>query len=342
METTKVSIRDVAKRAGVSLGTVSNVLNRPEQVSPRSRERVLKAMKQMNYIPSRAASQLRSQRSALVGVAVPDVGNLYWASVVRGIEHVCDEKSMGMIVSSIHQDADRQQRVFTDLMRQGVDGLIIAPVNVLSEDLLEFHSRLGIVSIGESPIVPYVACDAQEGMQRAAEHLLELGHRHIGLINGDDHVSWCAARRSGVIQAMSEQGLSISRYLHEYVVDDLTVQMGRQGTRHVLESHPEVTALVCANDTLALGALLEVKSKGIRIPNDISIVGYDDVEFSAVLSPPLTTVRQVSYELGVHAARLLFAQEQEQEHEFEQPLLPMPQLIIRDSTGPVPLRCAGE
>lgn len=333
MKTSKASIRDIAQQAGVSLGTVSNVLNHPERVSERNRKRVLDAMKRTRYIPSRAASQLRGRKSALVGVAVPDVGNLYWASVLRGIERVCDEAGMDMIVSSIHQDSQRQRRVFSNLMRQGVDGLIVAPVDVLSDDLLEFRSRLGIVSIGSSPKVPHVGVDAEGGMRQAAEHLLELGHRRIGMINGRGFVSWCAARRSGVVTAMESHGLESERCFHEYVVDDMTVDKGHEGARALLEGDSGITALVCANDALALGALLEAKAMGVRVPDDLSIIGYDDVEFAAALSPALTTVRQTSYELGVRAARLLLADELDS-CAADEGELPAPRLIIRESSGP--------
>lgn len=329
MEQEKVSIREVARHAGVSLGTVSNVLNKPSLVSDRSRKKVERAMQQLHYIPSRAAGQLRSQKSSLVGVAVPDVGNPYWASVVRGIETVCDRNESGIIVSSIHQDPLRQSRVFMELMRQGVDGLIVAPIDTFSESLQEFRSRLGIVSIGESPLVRSIDTNSKEGMVLVTNYLLDLGHRHIAFINGRKHVSWCQARFDGIIEALRKRNLDPTNHLFEYTVDDLTTTYGREGARKIINAHPEVTAIICANDSVALGALLELKEAKLNIPQDISVVGYDDVEFAAALSPSLTTVRQQSYEIGVKAAQMLFDTEELMDLED----LPFPpQLVIRDST----------
>lgn len=332
MEINKIGVRDVAKKAGVSVGTVSNVLNRPEGVTPKIRNKVLRAMKSLEFIPSRAAGQLRNQKSWLVGVMVPDVGNLYWASVLRGIEKVCDDQEMGMVVSSIHQDPKRERRALHELMSQGVDGLILAPIDGLSEELLSFRSRLGIVSIGESPIVPHVGSNGMEGMYDATLHLLRLGHRHIGLINGKDFVSWCAARRDGVIKAMEEWSIDHHEFLHEFTVDDLTVEEGRRGAQALLKSQKSysITALMCANDMVALGAVLQAKTAGFRLPRDLSIIGYDDVEFASALFPALTTVRQPSYEFGVQAARLLVT------GAVDGATPNAPQLIVRDSTGSVP------
>lgn len=330
METNKVGVRDVAKKAGVSLGTVSNVLNRPDQVSPKIRSKVQRTMESMNFIPSRAAGQLRSQRSKLIGAVVPDVGNLYWASVLRGIEKVCDHEGIGMIVSSIHQDRDRQRRVFNELMSQGVDGLIAAPIDVLSTDLSSFRSPLGIVSIGESPVVPHVGSNGLEGMYYAAKYLISLGHKNIGLVNGKSFVSWCSSRRKGVIKAMKECSIEPKTYLHEVTIDDLTVDEGKKAAAQLLEQERTVTALICANDMVALGALLKVKELGYRVPSDLSIVGYDDVDFASALSPGLTTVRQPSYELGVQAAHSLI------NGVYDEMTLTEVKLIIRSSTGPVP------
>ncbi|WEV63816.1 LacI family DNA-binding transcriptional regulator [Bifidobacterium sp. ESL0732] len=331
MKVDKVGIRDVARNAGVSLGTVSNVMNHPDQVSPQNRAKVFQTMKLLNYIPSKAAGQLRGQKSGLVGVMVPDIGNLYWASVIRGVENVCDSAGLGMIVSSSHQDNKRQIEAFDNLMSYGVDGLIVAPINIFADELQTFRSRFGIVSIGKSPVVPYVGNNGEEGMYLATKYLIGLGHRHFGFINGKVGVSWCAARRRGVLKALHEMGLSAKDSLKTATVEDLTVVEGEKGAETILRRCPGVTALICSNDMLALGAILEVKKTGRRIPEDLSIVGYDDVEFAEALNPSLTTVRQPSYELGESAARLLIGDHAEEVRKKEWPV----SLIVRNSTGPV-------
>lgn len=340
-ETGKVSIREVAQKAGVSLGTVSNVLNRPDYVSDKNLQKVRAAMDALGFVPSRAAGQLRGRRSGLIGVVVPDVGNPYWASVLLGIEKVCDAHRMGMIVNSTRQNQDKERDVLQMLTGQGVDGLIIAPINVHCDELKTFSSRLGTVSIGRTPNTRYVGSNGLEGMAKATSELLRLGHRHIALINGKEFVSWCAARKKGVEKAMQEFGLDPSIYLHEYVVDDMTAQEGRAVVARLFDGERSVdgetpTAVICANDVLALGVMLACQERGIRIPQDLSLIGYDDVDFARVLSPSLTTIRQASYEIGRNSALMLV--EGKEVSDRTQTELDEVELIVRQSIGPAPIR----
>ena len=322
----KIGIRDVAKRAGVSLGTVSNVLNRPDYVSEKNLKKVRAAMDSLGFIPS-----------GLIGAIVPDVGNPYWASVLLGIEQVCDEHHMRMIVSSTRQSREKEKEALRMLMHQGVDGLIIAPINVRCEELTAFRSRLGIVSIGETPMTRYVGSNGLEGMFLATRKLLELGHRHIALINGKDFVSWCMARKVGVEKALREFGCDPSVYLHEYVVDDMTTHEGYMMANRIFsdgkaEGSENITAVICANDVLALGVMLSCKEHAVSIPEDLSVIGYDDVDFAPALSPSLTTVHQESYEIGKSAAMLLITGESAVDDRH----LSEVRLVVRQSIGPVP------
>jgi len=300
-----VGVRDVAALAGVSLGTVSNVMNNPDRVGPEIRARVEAAMAELGFVPSRAAGQLRSRRSELVGVVVPDVGNPYWASVLRGIESVIEQHGLALVVGSTHQETTSQ----------GVDGLILAPITADSADWEPFVSRrFGVVALersGAGPSVPSVGLDNVEGGRLAVTHLLEQGHRRIAFINGPGTVPWCAERREGVLSGLREHGLAIRDALVEVEVPDLTVAEGFQAVETLLAMHGAQTAIMCANDMLALGALLALRQRHIDVPTGMALVGYDDVEFAAALAPPLTTVRQPSFEMGAAAARLLLEPEQQ-------------------------------
>jgi LacI family transcriptional regulator len=304
-----VGVRDVAALANVSLGTVSNVMNNPDRVGPEVRARVEAAMADLGFVPSRAAGQLRSRRSELVGVVVPDVGNPYWASVLRGIESVIEEHGLALVVGSTHQETSRQSRLLRGLESQGVDGLILAPITADSDDWAQFTSRrFGVVALerrSRGPFASSVSLDNVEGGRLAVTHLLERGHRDVAFVNGPRTVPWCADRREGVVTGLQQHGVDPREALVEVEVSDLTVAEGFRAVDTLLAGGARPTAIMCANDMLALGASLALRERGIEVPADMALVGYDDVEFAAALAPPLTTVRQPSFEMGVAAARLL-------------------------------------
>lgn len=329
--TRPVGVRDVAAAAGVSVGTVSNVLNNPDRVGAATRERVQEAMRSLGFVGSRAAGQLRSRRSKLIGVVVPDVGNPFWASVLRGIETVADELRLSLVVCSTHQDPARQRRLLRDLESQGVDGLIIAPIEDREADWKQFESRrFGVVTLerqraGSSG--SWVSLDNVEGARLAMDHLLECGHRRLALVNGPTRVSWCAERREGAVRAVTARGLDPADVIVDVVVDDLTVAEGRAAIGPLLDAR-DVTAIMCVNDMLALGALLAMQDRGLRVPQDVALIGYDDADFAPALDPPLTTIHQPSYEMGLASARLLLQEREPGQHiEFE------PRLVVRSSTA---------
>ncbi|MFW7414709.1 LacI family DNA-binding transcriptional regulator [Demequina sp. SO4-18] len=324
-------VRDVAALAGVSVGTVSNVLNNPDRVVPETRDRVEAAMLSLGFVPSRAAGQLRSRRSELIGVVIPDVGNPFWASVLRGIETVADQAGLTMVVGSTHQDSDRQVHLLRVLESQGVDGLVIAPIADRGGEWATFEKRrFGVVSL-ERPAGSggsWVSLDNVEGARLAMSHLLDQGHTRVALVNGPSSISWCAERSEGASRAVIERGLDPTKVLVDVIVDDLTVEHGAAAVRGLLGDQ-QVSAMMCVNDMLALGALLAMQEHGVSVPEDVALVGYDDADFGPALNPPLTTVRQPGFEMGTAAARLLVLTPDRQpgEHvEFE------PKLIIRRSS----------
>lgn len=326
-----VGVREVAEAAGVSVGTVSNVLNHPERVGDDTRNRVQAAMADLAFVPSRAAGQLRSRRSGLIGVLVPDVGNPFWASALRGVETVADTAGVSMVVASTHQDPERQRQLLRAMEGQGVDGLVIAPIDT-ANDWAAFDSRrYGVVSFERPPsdsAGSWVSLDSVAGARMIVGHLLELGHRRIALVNGPTRVSWCAQRRKGAVLAVTDRGLDSHDVLVDVVVEDLTVEQGTAAVGPIIDGGA-VTAVMCVNDMVALGALLALQHRGLRVPEDVALAGYDDASFAPALDPPLTTVRQPSFAMGVAAAELLLREggRRPGEHvEFE------PMLVVRAST----------
>ncbi len=302
-------VREVAALANVSLGTVSNVLNNRRRVNPETRARVQAAMSELGFVGSRAAGQLRSRRSALIGVVVPDVGNPYWASVLRGIETVVEREGLALVVGSTHQDPARQDRLLRGLESQGVDGLILAPIVANSEDWQTFaFRRYGLVALESrrsNLAVASVGLDDVQGARLAVTHLLSRGHRRIVFVNGPRSVPWCAERHEGVLAGLADHALTSDEVLLELEVGDMTADEGREAVAGLLTEGTDATAIMCANDMLALGALQELRSRGFVVPADFAVIGYDDVDFAAALAPPLTSVRQPSFEMGVAAATLL-------------------------------------
>ncbi|WP_206475784.1 LacI family DNA-binding transcriptional regulator [Microbacterium sp. KRD172] len=330
-----VGVRDVARRAGVSLGTVSNVLNSPDKVGERTRSRVESAISELGFVGSRAAGQLRSRRSGLVGVVVPDVGNPYWAAVLRGVESVLEDRDLALIVGSTRQSPQRQERLLHGLARQGVDGLLVAPIDAGRswEGFADRH--LGVVALdSDSGVGAGISLDNVDGAHQAVTHLLTMGHRSICFINGLGSVPWCAERRVGVLRGIREAGLDPDEVLIDVEVSDLTSAEGLRAADELWDS-ARPTAVLCANDLLALGVLLSAQRRGLDVPGDVSLVGYDDVEFVEALRPALTTVRQPSFEVGVVAAEMLLRGSGSRRMTGERALL-SPQLVVRQSSGPAP------
>jgi LacI family transcriptional regulator len=315
------------------MGTVSNVLNRPHTVAPDTRDRVENAIKELNFVGSHAAVQFRSGRSQLVGVVLPDVGNPFWGDVLRGIESVTDEVEVFPMVSSAHQDAAREDRALMSFLSRQVNGLLYAPSADGSSSLAAYVQRDVPVVILEHALadssIPSVYGDNVAGGRVAAAHLLALGHRRIVFVNGLSTVSWSRDRRAGALAAFDDAGVP-REDLVEVVVADLTADQGEAAVDRVLALIPEAGAIMCGNDLVALGVLRGLLARGRRVPDEYSLVGYDDVEFARALSPALTTVRQPSFEMGRLAAQMLLQPD---------PARPIhaafqPDLVERSSTAP--------
>lgn len=328
-------MREVARLAGVSVGTVSNVLNNPDRVAKATLERVEKAIQEVGFVPNSAAGQLRSRKSSMVGVVVPDVGNPYWASVLRGIERVLESQNLTMVVGSTRQDPQRQKQIISALLSQQVDGMIIAPVTRARPSMPGVENRrFGAVVLdqdGRDSKFAQVSVDDVRGGELAAGHLLACGHKNVAFINGPKRVSWCNARSVGVQAAVADAAMLSGQApatVLEVEVPDLTVEEGERAVRELIESGAPFSAVICANDMLALGALTALKAHGLNVPGDVAIVGYDDVDFARALEPALTTIRQPSFEIGEAAARLLLDGEQTSAETVRF----TPELVIRDST----------
>jgi LacI family transcriptional regulator len=329
-----VSVREVAALAGVSLGTVSNVLNRRDLVAPATLARVELAMTELGYVRNVSARQLRAGSSRMLGVMVPDVGNPFWGEVVRGVEAVASDAGYAIMVCSSDEVPAKETRNLLALLEHRVDGLLLAPVADEEEALREFRRRairvVMLDHLSEDPTIASVAVDDIHGGAIATEHLLARGHRRIAMVNGERSIAWCADRRTGAHRAVAARGLDPEAVITDVPVTALNAREGERIGEGLLAHSPAPTAVLCANDLLALGVLRALTRRGVQVPGDVALVGYDDVDFAAVLSPPLTTVRQEPYRLGREGVGMLFAEPPPEGAPAPRTVF-RPELVVRDS-----------
>lgn len=320
----------------MSVGTVSNVLNRPAIVSAATRERVLAAITELGFVRHEAARHLRAGSSRTIGLVVLDVGNPFFTDVARAVEEVATENGLAVMLCNSDQQPAKEAAYLELLTEQRVHGVLITPTAALSP-ALDAVTRRGV------PVVLLdrratqrdqcsVAVDDVLGGQLATEHLLERGHRRLAFAGGSSTLPQVHERLTGVQAAMrgSSESLDALTVLSPAA---LTVAGGREAAERIvgLPAARRPTAVICANDLMALGMLQEMVRHGVRVPEDLAIVGYDDIEFAAAAAVPLTSVRKPRHELGRLAAQLLLEEAAGGEHVHQQPVLE-PVLIVRESS----------
>ena len=330
------SVKDVAAAARVSLGTVSNVLNRPDLVSPATRTRVEQAMRDLGFVRNEGARQLRAGRSQTVAYVMLDAANPFFTDVAQGVEDAAEAADLSVFTCNSSNSAVREAAYLGRLEQMRVHGILITPVDPDNPRLQELPRRgtpLVIVDrVGSTSSHCCVAVDDVLGGRLAAEHLLGLGHQSIAFVGGPAALGQVRDRLHGARQALSAHGLA-PQQLVEVQTAALTVAEGRSAGQRLAGLPPATrpTAAFCANDLLALGLLQECVALGVRVPEDLAIVGYDDIDFAAAAAVPLTSIRQPRHELGVTAAGLLLDEAAAANHEHHRVLF-KPELIARRST----------
>lgn len=305
------TIRDVARAAQVSVATVSRVFNRPDRVTPALRARVLEAAERLGYLADGAARALASRRSRVIGAIVPTLDNPVFASCIDALQQRLDEHGFALLVASAGYDAAREVREVRLLLERGIDGLMLVGADhpkAVWALLARRRSVPAVVTWTAAPSapVPAVGFDNRAAARRLVEHLLELGHRRIAMIAGPTAGNdRAAARVEGVRAGLAAAGITLGPPLlteRPYTVPD-----GHAAALALLSLPNPPTAIVCGNDHLALGALAGARAMGLDVPRDLSITGFDDLDFAAYAHPPLTTVRVPAAEMGRRAADHLVA-----------------------------------
>ena len=330
------SVKDVAALAGVSLGTVSNVLNRPDRVSAGTRIKVESAMAKLGFVRNESARQLRAGRSRVLAYVMLDAGNPFFTDVAGGIEDAAEHADLSVFICNSDQNAEREHSYLTRLEQQRVMGVLITPLDPADPTLVAVAGRgtpvvlLDRIRSGNAHCS--VAVDDVLGGRLAVEHLLDLGHERIAFVGGPERIGQVRDRRDGAVLALESAGHSRDD-LVVVATDALTVSEGREAGARIagMASNGRATAAFCANDLLALGLLQNCVSLGVRVPEDMAIVGYDDIIFAAAAAVPLTSVRQPRRQLGRTAAELLLDEAGNSNHEHQQVLF-TPELVVRAST----------
>lgn len=331
------SIKEVARHAGVSLGTVSNVLNRPSSVAPATRQRVLDAIAELGYVRNDSARQLRAGQSRTVAIVVLDVANPFFTDVVRGAEQVIEEAGAMLVVCSSGEDRARERRHLELLEEQRVRGVLITPVGHGDQpDLERLHTRgipVVLVDRGSGHANRCsVAVDDVMGGRLAIEHLLHHGHHRIAYCGGPFTIPQVADRHAGAAAALADHHNTAN--LQIAPTKGLTVTAGRHAAAELvtLPTPQRPTAVFCANDLIALGVLQELTARGLRVPDDIAIVGYDDIEFAGAAAVPLSSIRQPREQLGRTAAQLLLEEANTATTHRHRHVVFQPELITRHSS----------
>ena len=332
-------MKDVASRAGVAVGTVSNVLNHPDLVRPLTRARVEAAMEELGFIPNGSARQLRAGRSRCLGLVVLDVTNPFFTEVARGVEDYAQAAGYAVILCNSDEAHDKERRYLRVLEEQRVRGILITPVHGRSPELRRIRDRGTPVVLLDRPGSARqcsVAVDDRCGGEIAVTHLLDLGHRSIALVNGPTAIRQCSDRQRGAYRAVEQAGLDPAEVLTEVPVPAMNARCGAAAADELLRGGRTPTAVFCTNDMLALGLLRGLSQAGVSVPGDLAVVGYDDIEFAADAAVPLTSVRQPKYQLGRAAAELLLDEaDRPAEHEHRR-IVFTPELVVRASSGSAP------
>ena len=334
----RASIKDVARLAGVSQGTVSNVLNHPTRVGQARREAVERAIEELGYVRHEAARHLRAGYSTTVGLLLLDAWNPGFIEVARGVEDTTSSRGLAVLISNSARDIERERTYLRLFSEQRMAGLIVVPHDDFADGLHRIRS-------GGVPVVVLeraetgaqqmsVSVDDVTGGELAGRHLISLGHRDLAFVGDENAAAPVHDRLTGVRNAVAEAGGDVDLTV---MPADLTAEAGRETGERIaaMPADQRPTAVAAAIDLLAIGVLQALQQHGIRVPEDISLVGYDDIPFARQLSVPLTTVRRPHYEMGTTAATMLATSLAGEMPEPRHVVFP-PELVVRESTAPPP------
>ncbi|WP_054026915.1 LacI family DNA-binding transcriptional regulator [Bacillus sp. FJAT-28004] len=328
------TIYDVAKEAGVSIATVSNAINGKGKVSSKKRDEIFKVMERLQYQPSVIASALMGKKTYTIGLLIPDVSNPFFSEIARSVEDLAHSEGYSVIVCSTDNKDDRVEKYIRLLEQKSVDGILIG-TGVENADILRqlAEKSLSIVMIArEAAAMPVhsVLTDDFKGGGLAAEHLLGRGHHRIAVLSENFKVTSSLERVRGFRFALFEAGITLDEA--NIISCESSIRDGKRAAEALIRGENRPSAIFCCNDLLAIGALQAAKEAGVRVPEQLSIIGFDDTILSTVTNPALTTIAQPMDQM-VKLAFDLLIRSVENANEIKQRIVMQPELIVRESTS---------
>lgn len=333
------TIKDVARRAGVSVGTVSHVINNTVPVKEETRDRVLGAIKELDYHPNSAARSLRNQGTNTISIVLPAIERSleepsYLLELLAGISDGCKHHNFDLLLSASSSDEERLAIYKRIIKGKRVDGCVITSTKKDDERIAYFlKENVPFVAFGRSNEewdFPFVDVDGEAGVRQGVRYLLDLGHRRIGFIGLPSELMCSRHRLAGYRSALEERGVGLDPAL---IIKGKTTQTsGYQAMKKLLRVEPPPTAVMVSSDLMALGAMKAIQEEGLIVGSDISIVGFDDIQMAANYHPPLTTIRQPTYDIGIMLCHMLI-QLIKGEELSERQIILQPELIVRGSCG---------
>jgi LacI family transcriptional regulator len=326
------SLRDIAKHAGVSVGTASNVLNRPGLVAPETVKRVQQVIEELGYIPNGYVKQMSAGQSRTLGLVLPNVSNPFFAEVARGVEDAAALKNYAVFICNTGESHAREERFMGVLIEQLVKGVLITPTSLKPGHIKTLKDRGMSVTLIDATSKSTSECSVSvndvRGGEIAIEHLVELGHKSIAWVCGPETIPQALERSKGVATAAKLHKVQVETIRTTGMKFDCGIEAGEKFL--TLKDRP--TAIFCANDILALGVMRALLSAGVRIPDDVSLIGYDDIDFAPSAAVPLTSIAQPAYQIGFTATQLLLSECEGIETHAHQDVRFQPELVVRSST----------
>jgi len=338
---TRASIKDVARLAGVSIATVSRCINTPDRVKEITRDRVEKAIRETGYSPNTLAQSFRRGKTHIIMIVLPSVGDPFFTGVMRGIREVASGNAYSLLINETQFNTMTEDEIGAMVASRLADGIVLlASLSPFGTRILSAKSQRALpIVIGCETIseelndFPSVHIDNAAAASEATEYLIGIGHRNIAFISGQKDSLLTRDRENGYRTAMKKAGITVQE--NWVTVGNLSVEGAREATRKLVRLPQEPSAIFCANDEMAMGCMHELKSAGLAVPEDVSVMGFDDTRYAAILDPPLTTVSQPAEEIGRRVMqRLLQEIENGRSKGNAHPEIVPHKLIIRDSAAP--------
>ncbi|MCP3763669.1 LacI family transcriptional regulator [Domibacillus sp. A3M-37] len=328
-----MKMSDVAKKANVSPATVSRVLRQPDLVNKKTREKVLKVVSELNYKPHMIASQFRTQETKTILVIVPDITRPFFSEVLRGIEHMALKHGYQVILGDTENNIEREKEYVELMYKKQADGVLLLTARMDSKSLKELSASFPMVLACEyvdELDIPTVSIDNISGARKLTEHLINVGHKKVAYISGPMNVILSRDRLRGFQQAMAQYDLPVDpSYIQE---GDYEIESGYNQMVKLLALEDPPTAVFVFNDEMALGTIKAVQDHGLKVPEDIAVVGFDNLKMATIFSPRMTTIDQPKYEIGQRATNMLLTLMKGGSLEKKKIVL-KDELIIRESCG---------